>query len=251
MRLLSLAVPVLLAATVAHAALPADPWKSGPVAPSELNARLAAVDHDALSTPSAVRSAVDFQKILVRIAASTPSTEWRADLEKFGKASGDEPLTKALRELAMCWEARVRMQEIDKTLRQYYRQAVRFPDRLDDVRGSIPADAKTDPWGESWVYKTAAPQGFAKLVKQRYDLGPTRYPQLSTIQEFVRGAAPAHAWKISVRDIGGGKALEIRTSDGKAAVVQLGGKIGDATLAYVGDGWALFADTERLFTVPF
>ncbi len=241
---------LLVSAIGSHAAVP-DPWKLGPIAPSELSARLAAVDRESSPLPLSLRPATEFQKILVRIAAATPSAEWRSDVEKFAKATGEDSVSKALRELALCWEARVRMQEIDKALRQFYRQSVRFPDRLDEVKDAIPANAKTDPWGEAWVYKTAAPQGFSNLAKQRYQLGPTRYPQLSTIQEFIRSTPPVRNWKISARDVGGAKALEVRTSDGKAAVVQAGGKVADATLAYIGDGWALFADTDRLFAIAF
>jgi hypothetical protein len=54
-----------------------------------------------------------------------------------------------------------------------------------------------------------------------------------------------------LREVSGTKVLEIHTTDGKVAVVQPGGRIGEISLAYIGDGWALFADTEGLFTETF
>jgi hypothetical protein len=234
-----------------HAATPADLWKLQPIAPGDLSARSSAFERDSASVPVAVRPAVEFQKILLRIATGSPVTEWRPEVEKFTKAASDDPAAKALRELALCWEARARMQEIDHTLRQYYRQAVRFPEKLDEVRAQIPADAKTDPWGEAWIYKLTTPQGFSKLPGQRYQLGPTRHPQLSTLPDFLKSTAPSRNWKAAIRNVGGSKTLEIHTPDGQAAVVQIGGRVADADVVFIADNWALFADMERLFAVSF
>ncbi len=235
-----------------QAATPADLWKLQPIAAADLNTRTNAFERDSASLPTALRPAVEFQKILLRIATGAPVAEWRPEIEKFAKPATDDPAAKALRELALCWETRARMQDIDHTLRQYYRQAVRFPDKLDEVRAEIPAGAKTDPWGEAWIYKLATPQGFSKMTGQRYQLGPTRHPQLSTLPEFLKSAAPSSRnWKATIRNVGGAKTLEIHTPDGQAAVVQTGGRVADADVVFIGDNWALFADTERLFAISF
>jgi hypothetical protein len=235
-----------------HAAPPSlDLWKIQPIAPGDLAARTSTIDRDSGPVPPDARPALDFQKILLRIATNEPVTGWLPDVEKFTKMAGEDPAAKALRELALCWVARARMLEIDKALHAYYGQNVRFPDRLEDVRGEIPADAKSDPWGEAWVYKTTTPEGFSKLEKQRYQLGPARYPRLSTLRHFVESAAPALNWKATLRNVGGSKTLEIHTPDGKVAVVQAGGRVADATVAFIGDGWALCADSERLFAIAF
>ncbi len=247
---LAAALVIALAAAHSGAAPAPDVWKPVAATPGDVNAKLAVIDKSGLSAPLPVRPAVEFQKILVRIASSEPMADCRADLEKFAKATGEDPVVKSLRELALCWEARARMQEIDKALRLFYRKNVRFPDKLDDVRADIPADAKTDPWGDAWVYKSATAKTFAEIAKQRYQLGPTKYPQLLPIADALKAPAPTN-WKITPKDVAGAKALEIRTPEGAAAVVQAGGRVGDATLAFLGDGWALFADAQRLFTVSF
>jgi hypothetical protein len=245
-----LALLSLLGGVASAAPAPAI-WNIGPIAASDLQARTTALEAGAAPLPPVIHPAVEFQKILLRIATYEPMATWRPDVEKFAKATGEDPMTKALRELALCWEARARMQEIDKALRLYYGRTVVFPDSLDEVKGNIPADAKTDPWDGAWVYKTAAPANFAKLLKQRYQLGPARYPRLTTIKEFIASPSPALNWKVSPRTVGGNKALEIRTPEGSVAVVQAGGRIADATLAFIGEGWALLATSERLVTVNF
>jgi hypothetical protein len=44
--------------------------------------------------------------------------------------------------------------------------------------------------------------------------------------------------------------LEFRTASGTVGT-QAGGHVEDATVLFVGDGWALLADLERIFTVTF
>ncbi len=201
--------------------------------------------------PAPVRPAIEFQKLLLQIRHANKVEEWRAEVEKVAQASGDDPVIRGLREFAKTWLARASMEEIDGALRKFYRREVRFPDSLSAVQSDIPAGTKLDPWGEAWVYKVTAPKGFTKLVKQRYQLGPTRYPQLSRLADAVKPKPAPQGWHISPRSIGTTKALEMRASDGKVAVVEPGGRFADATLLFIGEGWALLADTEWLFTLAF
>ena len=250
-RLLAAALAVCLVAGVAVAAPPPDIWKNGPVDSAMLQAQTTAIDAAEAKLPAPARPAAEFQKVLLQIRAGADVAAWRAEIDKYAKASGDDGVTVALRELARCWQARRAMAEIDKALRKFYGANVRFPDKLDEVKANIPEAVKTDPWGEAWVYKPTTSQTFAKFAKQRYDLGPTRYPDLSTIKEALAAAPSARTLKITPRDVGGTRTLEIRTSDGKTGVVQPGAKVGDVSLVFIGDGWAVLADTERLFTVAF
>jgi hypothetical protein len=128
---------------------------------------------------------------------------------------------------------------------------VQFPDQLDAVKTDIPEALRVDPWGEPWVYRLTAPQGFTKLQGQRYEIGPTRFPHLTDLETAAKNEPVSRGWKIVAREVAGARALEIRTADGKVAVVQPGARIGEVSLAYIGDGWALFTDTERLFTATF
>jgi hypothetical protein len=222
-------------------------------APDAWNGRETADSLDKLwhEVPAPVRPAIDFEKLLLKVRSADRPNEWRPEMEKFGKALGDDAVTAGLRELAKLWLARAMMEEIDDALRKFYRREVRFPDSLEAVLPDIPAEARRDPWGEAWVYRTAAPPGFTKLAKQRYQLGPARYPQLSLLHEAVKAKPAQPAWQIIPRNISGAKTLELRSAKGQVAVVQAGGHFADTTLLFIGEGWALLADTERLFTLSY
>jgi hypothetical protein len=233
---------VLGAASVARGAAP-DAW----------NGRTSSDALDKLwhEVPSPLRPAIEFEKLLLKVRSADRSSEWREEMEKFAKAPGDNPIMAGLRELAKVWLARVLMDEIDGALRKFYRREVHFPDSLEVVLPEIPSEARRDPWGEAWVYKTASPKGFTKLNKQRYQLGPARYPQLSPLHEAARATPAPRAWKITSLNTSGAKALELHSGKGQVAVVQPGGQFADTTLLYIGEGWTLLADTERLFTLSF
>ena len=250
-RLRAAAAAVLFCAGVAHAAPPPDVWKNGPVDSATLAAQTAAIDAAEPKLPAPARPAAEFQKVLLQIRAGADAAVWRGEIDKYAKAAAEDGVTASLRELAKYWQARLAMNEIDKALRKFYGANVRFPDKLDEVKTGLPEAVKSDPWGEAWVYKVTTAKTFAKFAKQRYELGPTRFPDLSTIHEALTAAPSARTFKITPRDVGGTRTLEIRTSDGKTGVVQPGAKVGDVSLVFIGDGWALLADTERLFTVAF
>ena len=235
----------------AVAGTPPDIWTSPKIPAEDPGALFAKLDQAAAGLPAQLKPAVQFQKTLLQIRAGNNESAWRADLERAARNTAEDGVSVALREFAKYWLARLSVQQIDKALRKYYAEAVRFPDTLAEVKKNIPEATAADPWGQPWVYRPRPPAGLAKLTKQRYQLGPTRWPELSTFAEAVKSAPSARTWKIMLRDMGGNKVLEIRFSDGKSAALQPGGHAADVTLAYIGDGWALFTDTERLFTATF
>ncbi len=202
-----------------------------------------------LSAP--LRPAIQFQRVLLRIRAGAPMPEWREGVAKFASATGDDAVTSGLGELARAWLARAAMEQIDQALRGYYRKHVRFPETLEEVQSEIPDSAKRDPWDEPWSYQAVAPKGLSKGARQRYQLGPQRYPRLSTREQVIEGTWSPPNWKLTARTLAGSSVLEFRGADGKAAAVQPGGRFEETTLLFIGDGWALLADTERLFTLRF
>ena len=238
-----LAVFAILASVPLHAAQPPGLW-------NQKASDAAALDAAWKTQPPALRPAIDFEILLIRIRAGAPVPEWRDDMLKVAQApAADGPAT-AVRELARAWQARLAVEEIERVaLRRHYANTVRFPEKLDEVRAQIPEPLRLDPWGEPWVYALHAPQGFGKLTKQRYQLGPARFPNLTPIDRAAKWAASPSGLKLAARD--GGKALEIRLPDGRSGVVQPGARVGEVLLVFVGEGWALLADTERLFTVVF
>jgi len=225
--------------------------------------------------PPGLKPAARFQKTFLRILSGAPESLFMDELQRFIAADGTDPtgnigetgppntppgakplsngtaVAHALAEISRTWLARCEMRQIDGFLRGYYRKHVAFPEQFSVIEPDLPETLRHDPWGNPWNYSTHAPTGFAKFTTQRYRLGPKRFPELSTLAEAAGSRnPPAPPWKIVVRKLGEGKALEFRTN---AAVVtiQPGGKIDGFTLLAFGADWALMAGADQLFTVPF
>jgi hypothetical protein len=241
---MALLAVVLAAGSPAFAAAPPPAFGDKTLPPAEL-----AKARDEVPPP--LRQAVDFQRLLQKIRAGAPVAEWKPEMALFLNAPASDPVAKSLVEVAKIWLARASMTQIDAALRKYYRKSVSFPDTLLAVKGDIPAEAQDDPWGQPWVYKPAVPHGLGKLSKQRYQLGPTRLPNLSPLADAIDPESKPATFKLTMRDVGGSKAVELRTADGQTAILQAGGRSGEFGVVYIGDGWVLLADTERLFSVAF
>lgn len=226
-------------------------WKNEPVTATSAAAQSASIDTELIHLPALIRPAAEFQKMLLQIRAGAAVATWRPLMDRYAQNAGSDGVMVALHGLAKYWEARLDMREIDKVLRNYYRQNVQFPEHWDAVKAAIPEALQADPWGQPWVYRPTAPEGFPDQEGQRYELGPTRFPHLSSLEAAAQAQPTARGWKLVLREVSGTKVLEIHTADGKVAVVQPGGRMGEISLAYIGDGWALFADTEGLFTETF
>jgi hypothetical protein len=173
-------------------------------------------------------------------------------MERLAALPGSDAVADAVRETARDWQARLMMSDIDVVMRVYYRNEVRFPATLSEIENNLPQNLRKDPWGEPWIYKLRAPQGFSRLAGQRYQLGPTRFPNLDPLPDAAAHRTPqAHPWTISLREAAGRKSLEFHSSEkgASSAIIEPGGKVGDCTLLFIGDGWALMAGVDQLFAV--
>ena len=214
--------------------------------PATLRQQLAATR----DLPAALQPAVQFQQSFAAIIAGAPVATWRADVEKIAQLTGDDPVVRGVREVARVWLARAAMQDLDGVLQHYYRHHVGFPDSLAAVANELPENGRVDPWGQPWVYAPHAPRGFARQTNQRYTVGPTRFPRLTGWREAIAPRAPPRApWKITARDVAGHKALEFQGD--VSALIQPGGMVGGFTLLFIGDGWALLAGLDQLFTLTY
>ncbi len=240
----------LSAFSAALAAPPPAIWDGvGKLTDADLPAALKKIDEAAAPLPSALTPAVKFQRVLLRIGAGAPMTEWREEVKSLAGEADKTPVGTGLRELALAWEARARMADMDAALRHYYRAHLKFPAKLSEA--GAPPSAAADPWGDAWVYAPGKPKGFSeKFASQRYTLTPGKHPQVRSAEDTLAAPGPARNWKPTVREVAGQRVLEFRTPAGTVAT-QAGGKVEDATVLYIGDGWALLADLERLFTVTF
>ena len=176
---------------------------------------------------------------IARLDATTGLAEFRRQTESH------------LAEVARAWIARTQMPQIDAALRQYYRKNIRFPDTFSAIEPSLPEPLRRDPWGQPWSYQPCAPEGLSKLTAQRYRLGPAAFPSLSPLAQALGDRNPAApAWKIALHGSREARVLEFQSATG-THLLQPGGKIGDATLLYIGENWALLAWPDQLFAVTF
>ncbi|MEK0445561.1 MAG: hypothetical protein RLZZ399_882 [Verrucomicrobiota bacterium] len=153
---------------------------------------------------------VDFERILFRARAGEPVEAWRESLQPFLKLSAERGKGAALKELALCWEARARMHAWDKILRSAYVRKGRFPNSLEALLKTAPEELRLDPWGGEWVYAPTAPPHSPHLVGQRYQLGPSRYPKLSTIEAVAKSGPVGPSGKISFSSLVGVNSLQVR-----------------------------------------
>jgi hypothetical protein len=241
----------LSAASGLVAAPPPPVWDApAKIAPEELAAVQTKLEEASARLPAGLVPAVSMQRLLLKIRAGAPVAEWREPMAKFASSTENSPVAAGLRELAHGWEARARMTEVDRVLRSYYRNRVQFPASLADVK--LPAGAQTDSWGDPWTYAPSAPKGFSnKFSSQRYTLAPSKHPQVRPVEDTLASPAPARTWKVAAREVAGQKVMEFRTAGGGVFATQAGGRVEDATVLHIDDGWALLADLERIFTVTY
>lgn len=236
----------LLLALPAQAASLPDLWPPQPT-PTALSNQLATTK----AVPVELQPALHFQKTFCTILAGTPTSAWRADIEKFARLTGNDPVTKGVRFAASTWLARIWMQDIDAILREYYRHNVCFPDTLAALGPALPEGLRVDPSGRPWLYQLQTPAGFARQTNQRYLLNPDQEIHVSSLRDAILNRRPpATLWKITPQDVGGARALQVQGAKANA-LIQPGGMIDGCVLMHIGDGWALFSGLDQLFTVTF
>ena len=236
---------LVLAGPVSAATLPGL-WPLIPNPPA-LSNQLAAVR----DLPPVLQPAAQFEKTFCALLAGAPPAAWLPDLERMARLTGDDPVTPSVSDAARTWLARVWMQDLDGVLRGYYRHHVSFPETLAALGKDLPESLQTDPWGQPWVYALRAPAGFERETNQRYQLGPTRNPRLSSLRDAVQNRrSPALTWQITPQEIAGTRSLQFKSATA-TALIQPGGTVAGYTLLFIGDGWALLAGPDQLFSVPF
>lgn len=238
-----------LLGSAVRAASPADVW---PVrVPDATGAK---VPDDAAGTLAPeLGPAIRFQQTFYQILARVPAGSWLPSMRGFVDAKENDPVTAGVREVAKAWLARAEMEQIATALDTYYTTNVKYPATLAEIEKTLPAEVKKDPWGEAWVYRTHAPHGFANQAGQRYQIGPKRFPELGTVREATgqRKDVKLPAWKVTLQTVASNRALEFREGGKVVGVITAGGKIGEYSLLYVGEGWALMAGTDQLFAISF
>jgi hypothetical protein len=198
----------------------------------------------ALAAENWPQPAARFQLVYSQIITGAPSSEWRTELATLAHLTGTNTVEKSVREVSRVWLARVQLPELDAALRHYYRFNARFPTTLDAIE---PATLRTDPWGDPWNYRLRSPKGLERLTAQRYQVTPKRYPLLISFEKAIKDRkTPAPHWKITVREFGNSRALEVGN-----ALIQPGSPLDGYTLLFIGEHISLWAGLDELFAISF
>ena len=226
------------------------------------------IEVNLLGVPGEAQPALELERLLARARAGEDRQQWVPGLKRFSGVEAPKGAAAALKWVAQCWEARAQVLEWDALLRAAYRKKARFPDRLDDLLNTAPEALRKDPWGESWAYRPTAPAHSPKLVGQRYQLGPSKFPELVPLD--VPGKAPApprlpsgvvlEFFSLASGDLQGGgsavvslKVKDNRTDMGQAkrwtGAYQPGDRFGDFWVVWVQKGGVLLGHPDGFLAV--
>lgn len=208
-------------------------WKSGPVPDAGRIGQLRA------KAPTEFRPLFDLTAAYVSALHGSPPSEWLPAVQKVAALPGASP---AVKEAALMWEARARMEELDRLLMVYYRKKARFPASLAEIDDAIPAELKSDPWGQPWQYQVTAPAHFPNLTGQSYRLEPGKYPGLQSLAELAASGFASPALAVDAANVGTLNAMRVSVDGGVPVILQAGltsRNIGLAKIFPEGSLWAV------------
>jgi hypothetical protein len=198
-----------------------------------------------------LRVAVVYQRVFLRIVQGLPESGWARELQPLLNLPPTDPVARTIPDLARIWVARLEMRPIERALREHYGKALEFPKDWEAVAQLLPEAARTDPWGEPWVYRTGVPAGIESLRGHRYQLGPRRFPDLLPFAKAARPrSSPVEGWSFASRSLGSVNVLEIRQPGG-LVTLQPGQRSGALALCHLAADWALVAVVDHLVAVRF
>lgn len=209
---------------------------------------------DVAGIPLDIAAALDFERILFKIRSAEKIEDWRPQLARFIDGNAQKGTPAALRELALAWEARARMLDLDSALREVYRRKGCFPASVEGVLSQLPDAASKDPWGDAWAYAVAAPSRSPQLVGQRYVMGPQRYPKLLSMEDAIRempqppqGATLAYSAIATVISL----QIDSKNPQPSRAFKQVGERFGAYWVLWLSREGALLSNTEGFVPVTF
>ena len=209
---------------------------------------------DVPGLPLDIATALDFERILFKIRSAEKREDWRPQLSRFIETKAEKGTPAALRELALAWEARARILDVDAALREVYRKKGCFPDSVNAVITQLPEAVRRDPWGDAWAYAVTAPSRSPQLVGQRYAMGPQRYPRLSPMEEATRefpqppqGATLAYSAIATVISL----QIDLKNPQPSRAFKQVGDRFGSYWVLWLSREGALLSNTEGFVPVTF
>jgi hypothetical protein len=157
------------------------------------------------------------------------------------------PLGEAAAGMAQRWLTRLDRDRVREALRVHYAAKVRFPERLDELRGPA-APPLADRWGKPWVYRLTRFEKVRGLAAQRYILESGTLGAASDLAAALRepyaGRLRLTAERVLTAD--GRLAVQFRTLDAPPRDVTLteGTAAGSVRLARVGESLLVLCDEE-------
>jgi len=223
-----------------------------------------------LGVPAEALPALELEGLLAKARAGGDPQQWVPGLKRFSGVESPKGPAVALKMVALCWEAKAQVQEWDRLLRAAYRKKGRFPESLEALLNNAPEALRKDPWGEAWAYRATAPAHSPKLVGQRYQLGPSRYPELAPLAEPGKPRPPLLPAGVVLEFLslsageGGSKGGEValvslKVKDNRPAVAQaqrwsgayqVGERFGDYWVVWIQRGGVLLGSPDGLLAVP-
>jgi hypothetical protein len=232
--------------------------------------RAGKVEYNRLGVPAEALPALELEGLLVRARAGEEPQQWVPGLRRFSGVEAPKGTAAALKTVALFWEARAQVSEWDKLLRGAYRKKARFPERLDELLQGAPEALRKDPWGEAWAYRATAPAHSPKLIGQRYQLGPSCYPDLLPMDALGKTAPPHPPAGVALELLsitpgeggtkGGGAALvSLKVKDNRPGVTQAqrwsgayqpGERFGDYWVVWLQRGGVILGHPDGLLALP-
>lgn len=188
-------------------------WKSGPVPEAGKIAQFRS------KVPPELRPVCDLTAAYVSAMKNAPSGEWLPAVQKVAAQSGT---SSAVKEAALMWVARAQMEELGRLLMAYYRKKATYPASLAVIADSIPAELKSDPWGQPWQYQVTAPAHFPNLKGQSYKLEPSKYPGLQPLSGLASSGFTPPALAVGAASVGTFNAMRISVDGGGPTILQEG-----------------------------
>ncbi len=227
-------------------------------------------EYNRLGVPAEALPALELEGLLAKARAGEEPQQWVPGLKQFSGVEAPKGTAAALKTVALFWEARAQVWEWDKLLRGAYRKKARFPERLDDLLQGAPEALRKDPWGEAWAYRATAPAHSPKLIGQRYQLGPSCYPELLPLEALGKAAPPSppagvvfEFFSISPSDGGakgaGAALVSLKVKDNRPGVTQAqrwsgayqpGERFGDYWVVWLQRGGVILGHPDGLLALP-
>jgi hypothetical protein len=164
-----------------------------------------------------------------------------------------DPLAAAGADMAKTWLTRLDREAMRAALKQYYRQKIEFPARLDALRAlkGLPVPPFSDRWGQAWGYRLES--AIKGMAGQQYVLESTRLGNGSDLGKALALPYAAGIRLSPSRLIAAGEGepvVEFAVPSNKPVVLSVGGTAEGVTAAFIGPNLIILSDGDHWQVLP-